>query len=233
MLLAAAIKGEEISLAGLSRKHFLKRMHELSWRTFHRTYAKETANRCYQLYHDAELLIGDENQTTPSEISRLLERFTTDHDPSSYRKPQAAHIHRYWQRAAREAKAQYGQWHAEILPFEQRSCLGLTLHLTETTWRRRHRIKIYEADGRCVFMAKAADASAMSDFSIEQLVQFTWQRNANIDIVEFMLDDEGHLMGRAIHPSDGLTFKEFVYCAYTLAVATDRLEYLVQEPDVH
>jgi hypothetical protein len=233
ILLSASVKHEEIDIAGLSRKQFLELMQKLSWNTYHRTYALETANRRYQLYYDAEILVGDETQTTPNEIARFLERFTIDHDPNQYRKPIATDINRYWKRAAREARAQYGQRHAEILRFEQRDCLGLTFHFTETTWQRKHRIKIYEAGGRCIFMAKAVSASRIKDFSIEQLVKLTWQRNAHIDIVEFTLDDEGNLIGRAIHPSDGLTYKEFVYCAYTLAVATDRLEYLVQEADLH
>jgi len=65
------------------------------------------------------------------------------------------------------------------------------------------------------------------------LVRLTWQRNAHIDIVEFVINEEGELIGRALHPSDGLTFKEFLYCAYTLAVATDRLEYLIDSEDLN
>lgn len=48
-----------------------------------------------------------------------------------------------------------------------------------------------------------------------------------------MFDENGNLVCRAVHPIEGMTFKEFFYCAYTLAASTDRLEYLIQEPDVH
>ncbi len=56
---------------------------------------------------------------------------------------------------------------------------------------------------------------------------------AHIDIVEFTVNDAGWLTGRAVHPVEGMTYKEFAYCAYTLAASTDRLEYLIQEPDVY
>jgi hypothetical protein len=69
--------------------------------------------------------------------------------------------------------------------------------------------------------------------NVDQLVKLTWQRNKHIDIVEFMLDEDSALMGRAIHPIEGMTYKEFLYCAYTLAVSTDRLEFLIHQPDVH
>ena len=54
-----------------------------------------------------------------------------------------------------------------------------------------------------------------------------------IDIVEFMLNDKEEIVGRSVHPIEGMTLKEFLYCAYTQAASTDRLAYLLQEPDLH
>jgi hypothetical protein len=48
-----------------------------------------------------------------------------------------------------------------------------------------------------------------------------------------VINEENELIGRELHPTDGLTFMEFLYCAYTLAVATDRLEYLIDSEDLH
>lgn len=84
-----------------------------------------------------------------------------------------------------------------------------------------------------LFLAKAVSAATVARFTSDQLVRYTWQRNAHIDIIEFVIDEEGALVGRALHPTDGLTFKEFQYCAYTLAVATDRLEYLIDSEDLY
>ena len=64
------------------------------------------------------------------------------------------------------------------------------------------------------------------------MIRFTWQRNANVNIVEFMLDPSHQLRGRAVHSVNGLSLKEFLYCALTLANATDRLSYLIQDVDI-
>lgn len=48
-----------------------------------------------------------------------------------------------------------------------------------------------------------------------------------------MLDSDGNLVGRAMHPLDGMSYKEFIYCAYTLAVNTDRIEFILSELDIH
>ena len=82
-------------------------------------------------------------------------------------------------------------------------------------------------------MAIAASADKVAQLSVDQIIRFTWQRNELIDIVEFMLNDNAEIVGRAVHPIEGMTLKEFLYCAYTLAASTDRLEYLLQEPDLH
>jgi hypothetical protein len=68
--------------------------------------------------------------------------------------------------------------------------------------------------------------------SIEKIVEFTWERNRNTDVVEFMLDDAQHIVGRCVHPVDSLHWREFIYCAHVLAVESDRLEYLVCEEDL-
>jgi hypothetical protein len=233
MLLSAAIKETEISLHGMRRKQFLKLMHEQSWQTFHRTYALETAKRSFQLHHDAEMLIGDEHATTPGEIERFFERFSYSHDPGNYQKPSSDQIRRYWNRAAHDQSVQFGQWEAKVSSFERQDCLGLTFSFGDSLWNRKHQISIFEAEGRCIFMARAASANIVNQLSNDQLLKLTWQRNAHIDIVEFMLDGEGNLVGRAVHPVDGSTFKRFLYCAYTLTVSTDRLEYLIEESDVY
>lgn len=61
----------------------------------------------------------------------------------------------------------------------------------------------------------------------------TWMRNRNIDLVEFVVDPTSAIVGRVVHPVDNMMWKEFVYCAYTLAVETDSLEYLLSKIDIH
>jgi hypothetical protein len=233
MLLTASYQVNDLTLQGLDEEALDVMMRDMSWNTFHRTYVKETAKGAYVMYHDAEMMIGDEHTTTYSELEYFFQRFSDIHEPASYQKPTSAHIVRYWRNAEKQQLPQFGQWSITADAKEQAQCLVLTFIFSSKGSRRKHRVKIYESNGRCIFMAKAADYEKVAHFSLEQFIKYTWQRNALIDIVEFMFDESGDIMGRAVHPIEGMTFKEFFYCAYTLAVATDRLEYLIQEPDIH
>ena len=80
-------------------------------------------------------------------------------------------------------------------------------------------------------MAQAASAKRVEALTVDQIVQFTWLFNGNIDLAEYMLDDRMTLVGRTVHPVNGMDYKEFIYCAYTLAVSTDRLEFLIRQRD--
>ena len=233
MLLTAKMPDEPLSTYGMQRTTLFKLMLEKSWQTFRRTYAVETAHRTFQLYSDAEMLIGDQHTTTPAEIDKFFERFTNVHDPASYFKPTSTKVIRHWQRANNKGLKNFGQLAAHITCVERRACLEMEIRLGEQPLQRRHKIQVFEAEGRCVFLATAASAEKVGQLSIDQIIRFTWQRNALIDIVEFMLNDKVEIVGRAVHPIEGMTLKEFLYCAYTLAASTDRLEYLLQEPDLH
>ncbi|WP_019531284.1 DEAD/DEAH box helicase family protein [Dasania marina] len=233
MLLKASYKTGELSLSGLEEAQFDTMMREMSRQTFHRTYAKETARGRYDLYHEAEMLIGDQHTTIYSEVEHFFDRFSSSHDPAGYLKPSSAHIRGFWEKSAKHKLPQFGQWSITVELQEEGDCLQLNFIFASQGGCRKHRIKIYESHGHCVFMARAANYSDISCFSIEQFIKYTWQRNALIDIVEFMLDEDRNIVGRAVHPIEDLSYKEFFYCAYTLAVSADRLEYLLQEPDVH
>ena len=64
-------------------------------------------------------------------------------------------------------------------------------------------------------------------------MRFTWGRNRKVDLVEFMLTPELAIEGRVVQPIAALTFESFIYCTQTLAAFTDRLEYVIQQPDVY
>ncbi|MCY4264939.1 MAG: DEAD/DEAH box helicase family protein [Gammaproteobacteria bacterium] len=230
MLLCVQWEGEEVSLREIDRGQILERMQN-SWRTFYRTYAKETANRTLRLQYDAELLVGDVKDTTPEELDSFFGRFEQGHNPKHYRKPTSKQVLSYWSRAAKDKKSDFGQIH-EINSFEISNALGLIFCFGTAGQRRKHRVKIYELDGRCIFIAKAATAKRVQELSYDQVIQFTWLFNSNVDLAEFMLSGKKALLGRTVHPINGMDYKEFLYCAYTLAVTTDRLEFLIQQPDM-
>lgn len=234
ILLSAEVMDETITLDDIATHAQLKdQMVARSWKTFHRTYTAEIGKGQFQLHHDAEMLVGDEQLTSEREIARFFERFARPHNPSEYTMPTSTTITDAWHQAKREGNSHCGQWRAKVSTYEPGDCLGLAFEFGEDDWSRTHSINIFEADDRCIFLAQAASTQVVHTLSIEQLVHLTWERNRYHDIVEFMLDDEYSLMGRAIHPVEGLSYQEFMYCAYTLAVLTDRLEFLIRQEDVH
>ena len=230
MLLHVLWEGEIISLRDMDRRQLRDRM-QYSWSTYYRTYAAETANRTFRLGYDAELLVGEGKATTPEELESFFNRFQQTHDPRQYHKPTSTQVLRYWKKAERTGKADFGQLPALMDAFEKTKELGLTFKFGDGDQERKHRVRIYELDGRCVFMAQAASAKRVKALTVDQIVQFTWLFNGNIDLAEFMLDDKMTLVGRTVHPVKGMDYKEFIYCAYTLAVSTDRLEFLIQQSD--
>lgn len=230
MLLHVCWEGDSIRLCGEDKSQLNARMQE-SWKTYYRTYAVETGNRTFRLAYDAELLVGDEKATEPGELDSFFNRFQESHNPKHYRKPTSDQVLRYWSKGARAGKADFGQFPALMEAFENTKDLGFTFRFGNGDQERKHHIRIYELDGRCIFLAQAASAKRVEVLSIDQIIQFTWLFNSNVDLAEFMLDDGMGLVGRTVHPIKGMDYKEFIYCAYTLAVTTDRLEFLVQQRD--
>jgi hypothetical protein len=154
MLLKAYFKVGELSLATLDKEQLTLMMHDMSWQTFHRTYAKKTAKGAYELYHDAEMLIGDQHTSTYSEIEHFFDRFSTTHDPERYLKPTSAHVRSYWEDSAKQQLPQFGQWSITIEPSEQSCCLQLIFSFVSNGSSRKHIIKIYGAHGRCIFTVR-------------------------------------------------------------------------------
>jgi len=66
-----------------------------------------------------------------------------------------------------------------------------------------------------------------------ELIKYTWIRNRHIDLVGFVVDSTLAIVGRVVHPIENISWDEFIYCAYTLAVESDNLEYLLSNKDIH
>ena len=93
------------------------------------------------------------------------------------------------------------------------------------------KIKHSNKSNYCFFEAKVAEPRNVKKLSEDRLIELTWLRNRNIDLVDFIVRPDGCLVGRTVHPIDGLDFEEFIFSSYILAVEADRLEYLLKVPD--
>jgi hypothetical protein len=54
-----------------------------------------------------------------------------------------------------------------------------------------------------------------------------WQRNANVDIVNFTLDERGRLVGRVDQRAATMQEAELLFAISRLAIECDRLEYIL------
>ena len=98
---------------------------------------------------------------------------------------------------------------------------------------RKQKIVLKEHAGRCVFLSNVTMEGYCQNLEPDELIKYTWLRNRNIDLVEFVVDDTEAIVGRVVHPAADMQWDEFIYCAYTLAVEADNLEYLLNKQDVH
>ena len=111
--------------------------------------------------------------------------------------------------------------------------ITLVFEFGGTQIHRSQRVALYECEGRCIFMSQATKSGYGNQLSAKDVIKYTWIRNRNIDLVEFVVDPTSTLVGRVVHPVDDMQWDEFIYCAYTLAVEADNLEYLLSNRDVH
>jgi hypothetical protein len=86
-----------------------------------------------------------------------------------------------------------------------------------------------------VFLSKAITLHKLESMEGERdrkTIEYTWVRNNYVDVVEFLLDPDGDISGRIIHPINNMSWEEFLYNAYMLATEADRLEYIADQKDV-
>ena len=113
---------------------------------------------------------------------------------------------------------------------------GLNFKFGDGNISRSHTVWLYESDGYCIFMGKAITSKQLHTLGStkdKKIIEYTWMRNRNIDVVEFLLDSDKGISGRAFHPVKSLDWEEFIFCSYTLALEVDRLEYVFNQEDIH
>ena len=218
------------------RKTLMKLMREISWCTFHRTFAIKCSDMkgCYQLYFNAEMLVGGSEMTQYAEIERVFERMEIKHDPERYDQQLPDEIVTYVDSINKDTPIPIDRSRETSLSVIKEE--GLTTLVFEFGGAQVHRIQrvaLYECEGRCVFMSKATKSGYSKQLAVSDIIKYTWIRNRNIDLVEFVVDPTSAIVGRVVHPIDDIQWDEFIYCAYTLAVETDDLEYLLSKSDIH
>ncbi len=218
------------------RASLLKLMSRISWRAFHRTIAIERADTkgLYQLYFDAEMLVGGPELTQEAEINRLFERMDIEHDPDEYSADLPSTIISLVDSIHEDTVIRVDRSGETKLRVEQEGGVTtLVFELGGAQVHRTQRVRLFASDQRCIFISNATGADYARRLSPQDILRHTWLRNRRIDLVEFVIDSTKALVGRVVHPAHNMEWDEFIYCAYTLAVETDDLEYLLSQEDSH
>ncbi|MBL3528890.1 MAG: DEAD/DEAH box helicase family protein [gamma proteobacterium endosymbiont of Lamellibrachia anaximandri] len=217
-------------------KTLMKLMHDISWCTFHRTFAIECSDMkgCYQLHYNAEMLVGGSDVTQHTKIEKIFERMQIKHDPDHYKKRLPDEIVANLDSINVDTPIPNDRsMETSLRVIKEEGLTMLEFDFGGAHAHRTQRVMLYECDGRCVFMSRATKSGFAKQLKFKDVIKYTWMRNRNIDLVEFVVDPESSIVGRVVHPVENMQWDEFIYCAYTLAVEVDALEYLLSKKDVH
>ena len=219
-----------------NKNEIMKLMHIISWPTFHRTYAIEIPEnkQGYQLFYNAEMLVEGESITQHNEIERIFERMEITHDPDSYNRELSEDVKILISTINDNTPIPVDRSGESKVRVDQVDGVStLIFEFGATQAHRFQRVSLYECDGRCVFLSYAAPSGFCKSLSLKEMIKYTWLRNRNIDLVEFVIDPSQAIVGRVVHPLEEMQWDEFIYCAYTLAVEADNLEYVLDNIDKH
>lgn len=190
-----------------------------------RTYAiKENDGLC--LYNDAEMLVGGSGLTCKQDIAGLVDRFSSSSQDIYSHKDMPifsdSEINKYlWSKF---------RWNATLSIKNRKHSIEMLFRFNNDKTRK-HLITVRTHGSYCIFESMVAEKHTVKRLSKDRLLNLTWLRNRNIDLVEFIIDVNDRLTGRTFHPLSSMGFEEFAFSAYILAVESDRLEYLIKEPD--
>jgi hypothetical protein len=233
LLLIAEADNDEYRL---SQGNILETLRETSWNTFHRTQAIETASDCYKLTINAEMLVGDALITQPEEIKNFFGCFNQIFSSDRWIRPESEIIKRFCKKIATQQLSHNNKkLDARVNTEIHDEYIELKFKFGDVNLGRNQSVRLYEVDGLCVFLSKAITLHKLESMEGERdrkTIEYTWVRNNYVDVVEFLLDPDGDISGRIIHPINNMSWEEFLYNAYMLATEADRLEYIADQKDV-
>jgi hypothetical protein len=184
----------------------------------------------FVLYHEAEMLVGNDDVTCQGDVLGLFRRFrSVDEDSESLSREKFSLSISDDEALIRLLQKRY-RWNGAISSKPRRDGMEIVFKFNDES-RRRHLIRVRQTHGYCLFEAMIANADVVRTLSRDRLLALTWVRNHGIDLVEALVRPDGCLVARALHPMRSMGEREFLFTAYVLAVEADRLEYLIKEPD--
>ena len=211
-------------------------MKKVSWPKVHRTYALVNSDKIsgYDLYFKAEMLVGNSDITQQSEIKQLIdcmELEDIEHHSQNYQTQLPKEITKHVKSINKCTSIPIDRSGQTQIVVQDNNGTELIFNFRGSKNFRTQRVSLFVYDKRCIFLSQACSKEHSKQLPVEELIKYTWIRNRNIDIVEFLLNPNSEIVGRVVHPVASMQWEEFIFCAYTLAVETDRLEYILHKSD--
>jgi hypothetical protein len=180
------------------------------------------------LYREAEMLVGGNDLTCEKDIRGLFGRFKSGVSKVGHVAIES--LPEFDDEQVNDYLLSHFGWNGLFFSKHTKTKVELTFNFNHDK-KRRHIVRLSKRGDYCVFEGMVANARDVRRLSKERLLELTWNRNRNIDLVGFLVRPDGCLIARAMHPLDSLDLEEFIFSAYILSVESDRLEYLIKEPD--
>ncbi len=101
------------------------------------------------------------------------------------------------------------------------------------TYNRKQNVYVKKFGKYLHFVSVVLDKEGVRKKGEIAMIQEAWERNNSIDLVEFMLDEKGRLIGRIEQLYEFLDYEEFEFYILTLARECDRYEYVLIGEDLN
>jgi len=216
-------------LGDLNRDWILERQAGLYREALYRTYCVRVKEG-YDLYQDAEMLVGGLDITCNRDVVGLFMRFADAGPPSGKSAPMGTMVPAFTDSDVAGYLAANFRWNGTFSSKRHAQSFELIFKFDEDR-RRRHAVRVSRLDDNCYFEAMIADETLVRTFSQGQvpetdLAEKPQYRPRGVSCAP------GWLPGRTcLAPVGQHGICEFVFTAYILAVEADRMEYMIKEPD--
>lgn len=178
---------------------------------------------------DAAMLAGGPRVTKKADIVGLFQRFSMEeHGDKAGLLKLKSMLHGLNRSSLAACLEQRYHWRGVMTTRKRTASLDISFTFTSEETRRKRRVSVSYRCGYAYFETMIADESTVAALTYEQLRQYTWLRNRNVDLVDFIVRPDECLIARAWHPASNLKIEALAFTAFTLAREADRLIHLIE-----
>ncbi len=197
---------------------FMKRV---SFENYHRTILD--SSNPLTVNFDVHMLVGDESLTQKSEIIELEKRLLDGKDLNLTK--HKVNIDTLFQPSLLKSELFVRNHIVDATNLDGVITFTFNGHDKQLA-SRTQQVDVIQLDGYIIFTSKIKKWDFVIDDD-EDLIKLTWERNNNIELVEFVLDDKDYLIGRVVHPAISMQAKEFMFCSYILACEANHVRHIM------